>query len=68
VSILEPESDGVFSTGWISIPVREPEQSFQMQDGDKIVIDKSKLRPVFNKDQNGTIITIEPKEVSDDQE
>jgi hypothetical protein len=63
VSISESESDGVFSTGWISVPVRQPEQSFQVQDGDKIVIDKSKLRPVFNKDEHGTIITIEPKEV-----
>jgi hypothetical protein len=67
VNILESESDGVFSTGWISVPVGQPEQSFHVQDGDKIVIDKSKLRPVFNKDKNGTIITIEPKEVSDDQ-
>jgi hypothetical protein len=67
VSILDSVSDGVFSTGWISIPVSQPEQAFQVQDGDKIVIDKSKLRPVFNKDENGTIITIEPKEVSDDQ-
>jgi hypothetical protein len=67
VSILDSLSDGVFSTGWISIPVSQPEQSFQVQESDKIVIDKRKLRPVFNKDENGTIITMEPKEESDDQ-
>ena len=67
MSILASVSDGLISTGWMSNPARQPEQSFQVQEGDKIVIDKSKLRPVFNKDENGTIITIEPKEISDDQ-
>jgi len=67
VSIVDSVSDGVISTGWISNPARRTQQSFQVQEGDKIVIDKSKLRPVFKKDENGTIITIEEKAVSDDQ-
>ena len=67
MSIVDSVSDGVISTGWISNPARPAQQSFQVQEGDKIVIDKSKLRPVFKKDENGTIITIEEKEVSDDQ-
>ena len=67
MSIVDSVSDGVISTGWISNPARRAQQSFQVQEGDKIVIDKSKLRPVFKKDENGTIITIEEKAVSDDQ-
>ena len=67
MSILASVSDEVISTGWMSNPARQAEQSFQVQEGDKIVIDKSKLRPVFKKNAKGTIITIEAKEVSDDQ-
>jgi len=51
----------------MSNPARQAEQSFQVQEGDKIVIDKSKLRPVFDKNEKGTIITMEPKEVSGEQ-
>jgi len=67
VSILASVSDEVISTGWMSNPARQAEQSFQVQEGDKIVIDKSKLRPVFDKNEKGTIITMEPKEVSGEQ-
>ncbi len=54
-------------TGGVVRRILQAEQSFQVQEGDKIVIDKSKLRPVFKKNAKGTIITIEAKEVSDDQ-
>jgi hypothetical protein len=43
------------------LPLMQPGQSFQVREGDRIVIDKRKFRPIFTKYKKRTIITIKEK-------
>jgi len=68
MSTLDPKEGEKRTPESSSAPAEQPDvpsvesgQTFQVREGDKIVIDKRKFRPTFTTYKNRTIITIKEK-------